>query len=139
MEDHWTIGQMCERFDLTARTLRFYEDRGLLTPLREGQKRLYSKRDRARLKLVLQGKRFGFSLDEIASLLSLYDLGDQQETQLRQTIDAANRHLSNLQSQRDELDSAITDLGTHIRHMQDMLTNRTNPRNAASQHRDPAK
>ena len=64
-----TIRQMCDAFEVTARTLRFYEAKELIAPIREGQKRLFTKRDRARLKLILRGKRFGFSLEEIRQLL----------------------------------------------------------------------
>ena len=71
-----TIRQMCDTFDVTPRTLRFYEAKELIFPVRGGQKRLYSKRDRARLKLILRGKRFGFSLEEIRQLLDLYNMSD---------------------------------------------------------------
>ena len=77
-----TIREMCDAFDVTPRTLRFYEAKELLFPIREGQKRLFTKRDRARLKLILRGKRFGFRLEEIRQLLDLYHMGDQQQTQL---------------------------------------------------------
>ena len=77
-----TIREMCTAFDVTPRTLRFYEAKELLFPERQGQKRLFTKRDRARLKLILRGKRFGFSLEEIRQLLDLYHMGDQQQTQL---------------------------------------------------------
>ena len=105
-----TIRQMCDEFDVTARTLRFYEAKELLFPKREGQKRLYGKRDRARLKLILRGKRFGFSLEEIRQLLDLYSMDDSQETQLRQSYSLAEKHLSSMQSQRAELDDAIAEL-----------------------------
>jgi DNA-binding transcriptional MerR regulator len=82
MTDQMTIREMCEAFDVTPRTLRFYEAKELIFPFRDGQKRLYSKRDRARLKLILRGKRFGFSLEEIRQLLDLYHMGDSQQTQL---------------------------------------------------------
>lgn len=105
-----TIRQMCEDFDVTPRTLRFYESKELLLPKREGQKRLYGKRDRARLKLILRGKRFGFSLEEIRQLLDLYYMDDSQETQLRETYSMAQKHLSAMQAQRAELDEAIAEL-----------------------------
>ncbi len=105
-----TIRQMCEKFDVTPRTLRFYETKELLFPLREGQKRLYGKRDRARLKLILRGKRFGFSLEEIRQLLDLYYMDDTQETQLRETLVLAQKHLADMQTQRTELDEAIAEL-----------------------------
>ena len=72
----YTIGELCAEFNVTPRTLRFYEQRELLSPIREGQKRIFTPRDRARLKLILRGKRFGFSLESIRQWLELYDLGD---------------------------------------------------------------
>jgi DNA-binding transcriptional MerR regulator len=109
-----TIRQMCEHFDVTPRTLRFYEAKELLFPQREGQKRLYGKRDRARLKLILRGKRFGFSLEEIRQLLDLYYMDDSQETQLRETYVLAQKHLADMQAQRAELDEAIAELKTQM-------------------------
>ena len=88
-EDLKTIRQMCEELDVTPRTLRFYESKELISPKRVGQKRLYDKRSQARLKLILQGKRFGFSLEEIRQLLDLYYIGDQQRTQMTKTYDLA--------------------------------------------------
>ena len=105
-----TIRQMCEKFGVTPRTLRFYEQKELLAPLRKGQTRLYTRRDRARLKLVLQGKRFGFTLEEIRRLLDLYYVGDQQYTQYKATYELALKHLAELEAQRTELDRAIADL-----------------------------
>jgi DNA-binding transcriptional MerR regulator len=109
-DDLMTIRQMCDAFDVTARTLRFYEAKELLSPIREGQKRLFTKRDRARLKLILRGKRFGFALEEIRQLLDLYDMGDQQQTQLIRTVEVAKGHLDDLMRQREELNDAIADL-----------------------------
>ncbi|MEM6728706.1 MAG: MerR family DNA-binding transcriptional regulator [Pseudomonadota bacterium] len=105
-----TIREMCDTYDVTPRTLRFYEAKELLSPIREGTKRLFTKRDRARLKLILRGKRFGFSLEEIRQLLGLYDLGDSQATQIRATREVAQQHLDGMIAQRDELTSAIEDL-----------------------------
>ncbi len=104
------IRKMCDAFDVTPRTLRFYEAKELLFPVRDGQKRLFTRRDRARLKLILRGKRFGFSLEEIRELLDLYDIGDRQETQLRRAHEAATIHLADLERQRAELDEAIAEL-----------------------------
>jgi len=101
---------MCDAFNVTPRTLRFYEAKELLFPIRDGQKRLFTKRDGARLKLILRGKRFGFSLEEIRQLLDLYDVGDQQEMQFTQTIEIARVRLEGMISQRDELTQAIADL-----------------------------
>ena len=113
-ETYNTIREMCDTFGVTARTLRFYEAKELLSPVREGQKRLYTRRDRARLKLILRGKRFGFPLEEIRQLLDLYDVGDQQKTQYRETIQRARLHLDSLRKQRAELDEAIRDLSEQI-------------------------
>ena len=105
-----TIRQMCEQFDVTPRTLRFYEAKELLFPQRIGQKRLYGKRDRARLKLILRGKRFGFSLEEIRQLLDLYYMEGGKETQLRESYVLAQKHLADMETQRKELDEAIAEL-----------------------------
>lgn len=121
-QDQMTIREMCDAFDVTPRTLRFYESKELLFPVREGQKRLFTKRDRARLKLILRGKRFGFSLEEIRQLLDLYDIGDQQETQLNRTLDAAGKHLNELEQQREALDDAIEDLRSQINWVEDRLS-----------------
>jgi DNA-binding transcriptional MerR regulator len=109
-----TIREMCDTSDVTPRTLRFYEAKELLSPLRDGQKRLFTRRDRGRLKLILRGKRFGFSLEEIRQLLELYHVGDQQQTQLARTFAIAQERLADMVRQRDELTLAIKDLGDQI-------------------------
>lgn len=113
-DETMTIRQMSEAFGVTPRTLRFYEAKELLSPRREGRKRLFSRRDRARLKLILRGKRFGFSLEEIRQLLDLYHAGDQQLTQLVRTRKIAGQRLSEMQARRDDLDVAIADLRGQI-------------------------
>lgn len=113
--DMMTIRQMCDTFDVTPRTLRFYEAKELLFPEREGQKRLFTKRDRARLKLILRGKRFGFSLEEIRQLLDLYRRGDEQQTQIARAYDIAHERLADMLSQREELDGAIDDLKEQLK------------------------
>lgn len=110
MTDMMTIRQMCIAYDVTPRTLRFYEAKELLFPVREGQRRLFTKRDRARLKLILQGKRFGFSLEDIRQLLDLYDMDDAQFTQLNRTYELGQERLKDMIAQRDELNIAIEDL-----------------------------
>ncbi len=126
-EQPYTIGQMVEKFDVTPRTLRFYEQKELLAPQREGQKRLYSRRDRARLKLILRGKRFGFSLEDIRQLLNLYDLGDQQVTQMARTHELARERLRAMEAQRDELDTAITDLRQQLVAAEEFLASKGIP------------
>ena len=117
-----TIREMCDAFDVTPRALRFYEAKELLFPMRQGQKRLYSRRDRARLKLILRGKRFGFSLEDIRQLLDLYDVDDTHETQLAETLDAARKRLADMEQQRDELDQAIFELDEMIAQNAETLT-----------------
>ncbi len=113
-DDLMTIREMCEAFEVTPRTLRFYESKELLSPIREGQKRLFTRRDRARLKLILRGKRFGFSLEEIRQLLDLYHVGDQQLTQYTRTIELARKRLAEMERQREELTSAISELKAQL-------------------------
>lgn len=126
-----TIREMCDAFDVTPRTLRFYEAKELLFPIREGQKRLFTKRDRARLKLILRGKRFGFSLEEIRQLLDLYHMGDQQQTQLARTYEIAQQRLSDMEGQRDELNQAIDELKEQMRWGEKMLASMEQGKRAA--------
>ena len=116
-----TIREMCDAFDVTARTLRFYEQKELISPHREGQKRLYNRKDRGRLKLILRGKRFGFSLEEIRQLLDLYDIGDGQTTQYLRTYEVAKKHLVELEKRRDELNDVIADLKAQIKWGEELL------------------
>ncbi|NKB26159.1 MAG: MerR family DNA-binding protein [Rhodobacteraceae bacterium] len=116
-----TIREMCDAFDVTARTLRFYEQKELIAPIREGQKRLYTRKDRGRLKLILRGKRFGFSLEEIRQLLDLYNLGDGQTTQYMRTYEIAQKHLADLEARRDELNDVISDLKEQLKWGEQLL------------------
>ena len=108
--DEMTISDMCTAFDVTPRTLRFYESKELLFPIRVGTRRLFTKRDRARLKLILRGKRFGFSLEDIRQLLDLYDRDGSKEVQLLRTYEIARTRLAQMEAQRAELDEAISEL-----------------------------
>lgn len=108
------IGEMCKKYDVTPRTLRFYEAKELIFPRREGQRRLYSRVEEARLKLILRGKRFGFSLEDIRQLLNLYGSDDQGAIQLRRTCEAGVERLESMKSQRDELTEAIGELEAQL-------------------------
>jgi DNA-binding transcriptional MerR regulator len=110
MNETMTIREMCDAFNVTPRTLRFYESKELLSPIRQGQKRLFTRRDRARLKLILRGKRFGFSLEEIRQLLDLYHVDTTRETQLRHAVEIGQKHLDEMVQQHKALEEAITDL-----------------------------
>ena len=130
-EDTKSIREMCDEFAVTPRTLRFYEAKELLFPIRDGQKRLFTKRDRARLKLILRGKRFGFSLEEIRQLLDLYHMGDQQLTQLSRTYEIAQDRLADMERQRDELTEAIDDLKDQLKWGEKMIASMRNSNRAA--------
>jgi DNA-binding transcriptional MerR regulator len=101
------IGEMAMSFDVTLRTLRFYEDRGLIHPRREGTTRLYSHRDRARLKLILLGRRIGFSLREVKQMMDLYDPKGPNSRQLKLVLEKSQRQLGRLEARRGALDDAI--------------------------------
>ena len=106
----YSISDLAAEFGVTSRTLRFYEDKGLIQPLREGTSRIYRQRDRARLRLILRGKRLGFSLAEIKEVLDLYNLGDGQVTQMRTLLARSRERIEALKSQRQDIDDAIDEL-----------------------------
>jgi DNA-binding transcriptional MerR regulator len=112
--DTLTIREMCDTYQVTPRTLRFYEAKELLSPIRAGARRLYTKQDRARLQLILRGKRFGFSLEDIRQLLDMYNTNGSNQAQLQRTYDLGRDRLSQMQAQRDELALAITELETEL-------------------------
>ena len=125
-EEMMTIREMCEAFDVTPRTLRFYEAKELLAPVREGQKRLFTKRDRARLKLIMRGKRFGFSLEEIRQLLDMYNMEGQQQAQMQKTYALAKDRLVSMKEQRAELDATIAELEEQLEWGAKTLASNTN-------------
>jgi DNA-binding transcriptional MerR regulator len=110
MADLFTIRALAKECGVTARTLRFYEEKGLLSPRRRGQDRLYSRRDRARLKYVLMGKRVGFSLEEVREMLDLYDIGDGQATQLAVALTRFRERIARLEQQKAEVERVIDEL-----------------------------
>ena len=113
-EPKMTIREMCDSFAVTPRTLRFYEARGLLRPERRGQHRLYDRADRGRLTLILRGRRFGFSLEQIGELLELYDPAERNRTQTEAALSAARDRLADMQRQHHELAGAIAELRQQI-------------------------
>ena len=113
-DDTMTIREMCEAYDVTPRTLRFYESKELLFPVRNGLQRLFTRQDRARLKLILRGKRFGFSLEAIRQILAMYNRNGSNEAQLIRAYDVASERLHQMEAQRAELDVAITELKVEL-------------------------
>ena len=125
MTDVMTIRQMCEDFDVTPRTLRFYEQKELLSPIRRGTMRLFTKADRARLKLILRGKRFGFSLEQIRQLLDLHDRQTGDEAQIALAFRIATDRLEQMERERAELDKAIEELKGQLAWGQEVLGTRS--------------
>ena len=109
-EQKLTLHEMCDQFEVTPRTLRYYEYIELLAPERQGRKRLYGARERARLTLILRGRRFGFSLEEIRQWLDLYTGADGNAEQHREWIDLSTKQIAELRSRQQELEDAIEEL-----------------------------
>lgn len=110
MNDLYTVNQLAEELGVTPRTLRFYEDKGLLSPNRQGNNRVYDKRDRARMKLILRGKRLGFSLAEIAEYLDLYKIDGNGIEQLRVLLRRVRERRAVLERQREDLEATVAEL-----------------------------
>jgi len=111
MSATYTITDLAQEYGVTTRTIRFYEDKGLLAPQRRGRTRVYSRRDHTRLKLVLRGKRLGFSLDEVRDIIDLYDGTKHGETEQLQLMCLKLRESREaLLAQRDEIDTALAEM-----------------------------
>ncbi len=123
------IGEMARQFGVTLRTLRFYEDKGLIAPLRDGATRLYTHRDKARLKLILLGRKVGFSLRDVKQLMDLYDPSGTNSRQLKVALDKSEKQLARLQKQRALLDEAINLLSNSMTDIRRMLAERSGAAN----------
>ena len=132
-EIYMSIREMCDAYDVTPRTLRFYESKELLFPIRRGTRRLFTRRDRARLKLLLRGKRFGLSLEDIRQLLDLYDPSSQNLTQMIKAFELGRARLLDMEQQRAELDEAISDLRDQLRWGEEMIASLQAPNAQAAE------
>ena len=110
MTKTFSIAELAQEFGVTHRTIRFYETEGMVSPLREGQRRIYRQRDRVRLKLILRGKRLGLSLQEIREIIDLYDADKGEVDQLRLLLDKIEARRVDLENKRRDIDATLSDL-----------------------------
>jgi len=117
----WTIGQVAEEFAITHRTVRHYEELNLISPERRGTVRIYRRRDRTRLNLILRGKRLGFPLEEIRTIIDLYDEPTGQGSQLRYVLDQIHDRRGHLERRRCDIEDALNELDEFERRCQSDL------------------
>ena len=117
----FSIGELAREFDITTRSIRFYEDQGLILPTRKGQTRIYNQRDRVRLKLILRGKRLGFSLAETGRLFELYDADKSSATQLNTIMDLIANKKNDLNQQLEDINAVLIELTGLENNCQDAL------------------
>ena len=121
-ERYYAISELTREFDVSARTLRFYEAEGMLSPVRRGQQRLYPQRERTRLKLILRGKRLGFSLADIAEMIDMYDAAPGEAGQLRHLLDRIEQRRAELLQKQRDLETTLADLEQVARGCQSRLS-----------------
>lgn len=120
----YTITELAREFDITPRAIRFYEDQGLISPTREGaggRNRVYAARDRTRLKLTLRGKRLGLTLQEIKSLVDMYDSQKDTVAQLQCFLDVLAQHRKTLEQQREDIEASLAEISAHEAECRRML------------------
>jgi DNA-binding transcriptional MerR regulator len=121
----FSVSQLARQLGVTSRAIRFYEDKKLIAPQRAGTTRVYDHRDRARLMLILRGKRLGFSLREIKDFLDLYDVDPEHHTQARQLLGKVIKRIGKLNEQRAAIDQSLSELAEIERQCEAVLTNRS--------------
>lgn len=126
MATTFTISELAKEFDVTTRTIRFYEDQGLLSPAREGTTRVFSARDRVRLKLALRGKRLGFSLAEIRELFELYDVSRDEHKQLEEFLAKLERRRARLEQQQEDIEVMLSEIDFFANQCRRLLRGETN-------------
>ncbi len=124
----FTITELAQEFDVTPRAIRFYEDMGLIAPSRAGRNRVYSQRDRTRLKLTLRGKRLGLSLQEIKQLVDMYDSPSDNSQQLDAFLVVLAEHRAQLERQREDLELTLSEIAKHEARCRKLLTASSRPR-----------
>ena len=117
----YTIGELAKEFDLTTRAIRFYEDCGLLSPLRNGRKRIYTPRDRTRLKLTLRGKRLGLTLAEVKELVDMYESPRDTQPQLKKFLVVLAAHRAQLEQQLADLHANLDEVRVHEKEARRLL------------------
>lgn len=127
-EERVRIGDMAKEHGVSLRTLRFYEDKGLLHPRRAGSTRLYSRRDKGRLKLILLGRKVGFSLREVKQMIDLYEPAGTNAKQLKLALDKSQKQLGRLETQRAAVDESIADLKNLMQGIRGRLADKQGPR-----------
>jgi DNA-binding transcriptional MerR regulator len=117
----FSISELAREFDITPRAIRFYEDQGLIAPRREGQRRIYTARDRTRLKLTLRGKRLGLSLSEIRELIDMYEPGRDERPQLERFLSVLESHKTSLLQQRADIEAQLGELAAFEKRVRKQL------------------
>jgi DNA-binding transcriptional MerR regulator len=125
MATTYTISELAKEFAVTTRTIRFYEDQGILSPAREGSNRVFSNRDRARLKLALRGKRLGFSLAEIRELFELYDVSRGERQRLEEFLSRLDGRRAMLDQQREDIEVMLNEIDFFANQCRQLLKGKT--------------
>jgi DNA-binding transcriptional MerR regulator len=117
----FSISELAREFDVTPRAIRFYEDQGLISPRRDGQRRIYTPRDRTRLKLTLRGKRLGLTLSEIRELIDMYEPGQDERPQLERFLAVLQSHRASLLQQRADIEAQLSEIQTFEKRVRKQL------------------
>lgn len=126
----YSISELAREFDVTPRAIRFYEAQGLLAPKRAGQRRIYTSRDRTRLKLTLRGKRLGLALSEVRELIGMYEPGRDERPQLERFLAVLNNHKASLEQQRADLEDQLAEIAAFEGRIRKQLGGRARARRA---------
>jgi len=123
----FAISDLAREFGITPRTIRFWEDQGILAPQREGSKRIFTRRDRARLKMALRGKRLGLSLAEIKDLIGMYEGAQDESSQLQQCLRVIAKRRQSLEQQREDIETMLTEISQFEEQCRNILSERGEP------------